>query len=415
VIDLFPAAVDQCGILEMKPCFEQTGGFYIMTDSFGNPVFKESFKKFFEVDDAGELKMGFVAEISVIASKEVKVSGAIGQVTSLKQKNAYVSDNEVGVGQTNKWFIGGLDHNKSIAFYFDVVNTAVLQNYHKIHVQFRTQYRHSNGSQRLRVTTVQRLMTNPDNLEEMAHGFDQEAAAVLLSRYAIFKTFSEDPMDVIRWLDRVLIKLVAKFAQYKKDDTKSFKLSREFSLFPQFMFYLRRSPFLQTFNASPDESMYYNSLVMRENVNNSLVMIQPALMSYDLDSEQPTPVLLDIASMKQNVVLLLDTFFYVAIWKGDTIVKWEDAGYADDPSFENFKGLLEAPIEDARFIMSERFPMPRFYVTKPNDTNERKIKVKVNPGQMNTNNQMVQDGSYFTEDVSLSLFMQHLVRMAVQS
>ena len=51
VIDVFAAAVDQVGILEMKPCFEQTGGFYIMTDSFGNPVFKESFKKFFEVDD----------------------------------------------------------------------------------------------------------------------------------------------------------------------------------------------------------------------------------------------------------------------------------------------------------------------------------------------------------------------------
>jgi protein transport protein SEC23 len=27
-----------------------TGGYYVMTDSFGNPVFKESFRKFFEVD-----------------------------------------------------------------------------------------------------------------------------------------------------------------------------------------------------------------------------------------------------------------------------------------------------------------------------------------------------------------------------
>lgn len=29
-----------------------------MTDSFGNAVFKESFKKFFEVNEIGELKMG---------------------------------------------------------------------------------------------------------------------------------------------------------------------------------------------------------------------------------------------------------------------------------------------------------------------------------------------------------------------
>jgi len=78
----------------------------------------------------------------------------------------------------------------------------------------------------------------------MSYGFDQQTAAVLMSRYSIFKTYTEDPMDVIRWLDRTLIKLVARFADYKKDDPNSFKLSREFNLYPQFMFYLRRSPFL---------------------------------------------------------------------------------------------------------------------------------------------------------------------------
>ena len=138
----------------MKPCFEQTGGFYVMTDSFGNPVFKESFKKFFEVDEIGELKMGFLSNITVTCSKEIKVSGAIGQVTSLKQKNQFVSDTEIGIGQTNSWFIGGLDRNKSNAFYFDIVNTAALQNHSKVHLQFRTTYQHVNGSKRMRVTTV---------------------------------------------------------------------------------------------------------------------------------------------------------------------------------------------------------------------------------------------------------------------
>lgn len=44
-----------------------------MSDSFGNPVFKESFKKLFEVDENGELKMGFLAKLSVYVSKEIKV------------------------------------------------------------------------------------------------------------------------------------------------------------------------------------------------------------------------------------------------------------------------------------------------------------------------------------------------------
>ena len=49
-----------------------------MTDSFMNPVFKESFKKLFEVDDGSELKMGFLSKITVNCSKEIQIQGAIG-------------------------------------------------------------------------------------------------------------------------------------------------------------------------------------------------------------------------------------------------------------------------------------------------------------------------------------------------
>jgi protein transport protein SEC23 len=62
----------------MKVLFEMTGGFYVMTDSFKNPVFKESFKKFFEVDENGDLKMGFLANTKCLTSKEFKISGVIG-------------------------------------------------------------------------------------------------------------------------------------------------------------------------------------------------------------------------------------------------------------------------------------------------------------------------------------------------
>jgi protein transport protein SEC23 len=113
------------------------------------------------------------------------------------------------------------------------------------------------------------------------------------------------------------------------------------------------------------------------------------------------------------VILLLDTFFYIAVWKGETIAQWEDAKYHEDPNYENLKVLLEQPIEDAKYIMSERFPMPRFFVTKPGESNERKIKVRVNPSSLTANNATVESGNFFTEDVSLSVFMQHLIKMAV--
>lgn len=79
---------------------------------------------------------------------------------------------------------------------------------------------------------MQRVMSAAEDLREMAYGFDQETAAILMARYSIYNTLSQEPMDVIRWLDRILIKLVARFAEFKKDDPTSFKLSREFSLFP---------------------------------------------------------------------------------------------------------------------------------------------------------------------------------------
>ena len=95
---------------------------------------------------------------------------------------------------------------------------------------------------------------------------------------------------------------VSRFADYRKDEPSTFSLIPEFSMYPQFMsalaerlsmrvlsdasraataldcelsppmrYHLRRSHFLQTFNASPDETAYYRTLLQRECVMNSLV------------------------------------------------------------------------------------------------------------------------------------------------
>ena len=85
--------------------------------------------------------------------------------------------------------------------------------------------------------------------------------------------------------------------------------------YPQFMFHLRRSQFLQIFNASPDESTYYRVVLLGETASNSLVMIQPSLIRYSFQAP-PTPVLLDTDSIKANEILLLDTFFHVLIHHG---------------------------------------------------------------------------------------------------
>jgi protein transport protein SEC23 len=51
-------------------------------------------------------------------------------------------------------------------------------------------------------------------------------------------------------VDRTLIRLASKFGSFIKDDPASFRLPDTMSLYPQFMFYLRRSQFLQACSLS---------------------------------------------------------------------------------------------------------------------------------------------------------------------
>lgn len=46
------------------------------------------------------------------------------------------------------------------------------------------------------------------NIQHISAGYDQEAAAVLMARIAVFRAETDDGPDVLRWLDRMLIRLV---------------------------------------------------------------------------------------------------------------------------------------------------------------------------------------------------------------
>jgi Gelsolin repeat len=94
--------------------------------------------------------------------------------------------------------------------------------------------------------------------------------------------------------------------------------------------------------------IFHRHILNEEDVNNSLIMIQPTLMSYTFDQPAPQPVLLDSISIKPDVILLLDTFFHILIFHGETIAQWRKAGYHEQEAYENLKELLEKPGEDAQ-------------------------------------------------------------------
>ena len=67
---------------------------------------------------------------------------------------------------------------------------------------------------------------------------------------------------------------------------------------------------------------------------------------------QPTPVLLDSVSIKPDVILLLDTFFHILIFHGETVAQWRKTGYQNQPGYENFAELLAAPKADSEVCES---------------------------------------------------------------
>jgi len=126
-IDMFVCSLDQTGLLEMKSCVELTGGVVVLADSFGQSVFKESFRRVFSRHsdtaheaDRGHLVMGLAGTLELVLSPEIKIKGAIGPCASLNKKGPTVSDAEVGQGGTFAWRMCSMDSTSTVAFYFDV-------------------------------------------------------------------------------------------------------------------------------------------------------------------------------------------------------------------------------------------------------------------------------------------------------
>ncbi|TFK85717.1 hypothetical protein K466DRAFT_600926 [Polyporus arcularius HHB13444] len=220
----------------------------------------------FNTDQPGflEFKFGFNAAFDVQTAKELKVSEMIGHGISAAKKSPCPGSR-------------GL-------------------------IQFVTHYQHASGKNKLRVTTIVQNFAEASS-PSIAASFDQEAAAVLMARIMVFEAEIDDSPDVLRWLDRMLIRLCQKFADYRKENPTIFRLTDNFSIYPQFMFHLRRS----------------HHVLDEEDVNNSLIMIQPTFMSYTFDVP-PQPMLLDSVFVKPDIILLLDTF-HILIFHGETIAQ----------------------------------------------------------------------------------------------
>ena len=424
-LDVFACSLDQVGLAEMKLAVDQTGGQVILAEQFGAENFRKSLRKMFARREDGTLEMLFNGTFSAFCTPHVMVQGCIGPVSALAVKSKSISENEVGLGQTTSWRMCAFTPSTSIAVYYEIVNqhSNPLPHGQPFYLQFCCRYKLSTGDIRLRCTTVARRWVESSAAPEIIGGFDQEACAVLMARVATFRTENEEAFDLLRWLDRTLIRAGTKFGEYRKDEPETFRLPPNIAIYPQFMFNLRRSPFLQTANNSPDETAFYRLALGRESVLNCLLMIQPTLTMYSM-SGPPQPTMLDVTSITPDTILLLDGYFFVVVHSGTTIAQWRKANYQDLPDYAHFKQLLAQPVGDAHQLAESRCPTPRLVECDQGGSQARFLLAKLNPS--NTHQTQHQSGweqqqnfgggeIIFTDDISLSVFMQHLAKLAVAS
>lgn len=436
-VDIFIGSYDQVGLYEMASITEKTGGSIVLADAFTTAIFKQSLLKIFNRDAYGDVEFGLNGSLEVKTSSNLTVSGMIGQGVALthSKDKTKVSDTAVGEGNTTAWKLCTISPHSSYGIYFDIPkDSATTPQQQNFFIQYILYYQHPSNTIRLKVTTIARPVLTLETDSSLSNYFDQEVALVLMGRMAINKLMKDEKNDVMLWLDKTLIDLCVKFAEYSKNDPQSFRLSQKFTLYPQFIFHLRRSNFIQVFNNSPDESLFYRHVFNTEDTTNSLIMIQPTLTAYELNKE-PEPVLLDSISIKPDRILLLDTFFHILIYHGETIASWRRQEYQEREGFEHFKALLDAPRQELGDLIYDRFPLPRFIDTEEGGSQARFLYSKLNPTTsykstasaigdafsgalgMLSNSRAAQPGGavVLTDDVSLQVFMDHVRQLVVKS
>jgi protein transport protein SEC23 len=119
---------------------------------------------------------------------------------------------------------------------------------------------------------------------------------------------------------------------------------------------------------------------------------------------------LDFQAMKEDAVLLMDSYFNVIVWYGEFIKGWKDQKLNEDPEYAYLTNLFESPLRDAGQIMYDRIPISNYYETFKNDGKERYLKARVNPSN---SGQAETDGHLISDDAPISTFMKFLISSVI--
>jgi len=371
VVDLLAGSLDQYGLGEMKCLMEMTGGSVVLDDSFTHGCFQGSHKRIFAPDPlTGLQRLCFDVELTVYTSTGLKVSGAVGKLTSLNKKTSNVSDKAIGVGNTSAWRLCGADDTTTPCIFFEIQDfapnliqaSAMSNQIPQSYIQFVTRYRNSIGQQCIRVTTISRSHVSFASKQGKAHlmlGFDPAAAAVVLAKLGVHNVHKNMRFEGHRWVDEILIKLVAAFHEYTKNKPATVQIASNFAEFAKYIYLLRRTEIFRYFSFSIDEASYARLVALHETTSNVMRMIQPELIVFPLDGQPyAAPLSRDVAQPSR--IVLLDCFLMLVVWYPTDVATWRSQKIHLDPAYENVAEMMRGPVRRVTQILESRFPCPRF-------------------------------------------------------
>ncbi|KAF7702859.1 Protein transport protein SEC23 [Cucumispora dikerogammari] len=415
-INLIAFTLADIGLYEMASLIESSGGSVILSNDFIEDEYISSCKKLFsgvkleyEVEDEnieGKLKnltlrslknlnMKFNCKTRIITTKNIKYEKFLGvghePDTSGGKKVLYQHKMNACLNAAPLFCFEPVQNSKGSAI-----------------IQFITEYYDSCRRKITRITTVSRSLGNNKGndvdgvlgKDEYIMGLDAEALTISIARKIIQGNLIEEDNDVVRRIDRILIKSTRSVARYHNMDPSSITFPESMELFSKFIYFLRRSSLILAQSHSPDEFTYNRFIVKSRGVDEAMTLIMPTLHSYHYQGAIQ-PVNMDDSSLNDDCALLLDCFTDVVIWYGSNISAWIQEGLHEKEEYGFLGEMLNNIKTRAENIINERCPTPKFTETERGGTQERQLLSRVNPT----------DGSVLTDDIDFDGFYNALARL----
>lgn len=438
--DIYTGALDQVGVYEMRHLANSGSGSILLSETFASHQFKQTLL----ANTAAIATEKHNTKLAVATSRGLKVMKSVSHGTELQ--SSYQSDKLSSMHQekisdmvtqfdstlkkrnfTNKWYLGSLDSNDTLAIYFEmetVSSSSLLNAEHgvkEVYIQFQAKWWDIELQLFvLRITTLKKITTLAilaAHQVKMSDGtyrlvntkssivrekmlldsFDYKAWIVLFTRLLTSKidtTIGYESFDeVVKDVDIALIRLTKFFGGLQVQTHSSHNpyenlkvihsISEKFRELPGYSYSLRRNPQLvRIFNSSPDETAYYHHIFIGSNAEESCMMIQP---SFYQAQEGLESVLLDVSSLKasESSFYVLDSVFSIIVFhqcvEGEKL-KLHNSNN-DDLVYGERLGKTEPVLHLVDERIAQRSVIPKIILTQNGHSQARFLMARLNPVQ----------------------------------